>query len=230
MFVARCGLYAQASLRDEFVSWRWISDHLDLVWERTVDHLELTAFAIVVGLAIALVLSVIALRWPQTYAPITWITGFFYTVPSLALFAFLVSITGLGFVTSEIALVSYTLLILVRNIVTGVRGVSPAVIEAADAMGYTPLRRFISVDLRLATPTIIAGIRIATVTVVGLVTITALVGKGGYGLFILDGLRRNFSTPIVLGTVLSVVLAIILDVVLVVLERLATPWAKRGVS
>lgn len=221
-------LVAQASLRDEFISWRWVGDHLDLVWERTIDHLELTAFAVGVGLAIALALSLVALRWPKTYSPITWVTGFFYTVPSLALFAFLVSITGLGFTTSEIALVSYTLLILVRNIVTGVNSVSPAVIEAADAMGYTPLRRFISVELRLATPTIIAGVRVATVTVVGLVTITALVGMGGYGLFILDGLRREFSTPIVLGTGLSLVLAVLLDLLLVLLERLSTPWAKRG--
>src|SRR5690606_36729276 len=128
---------------------------------------------------------------------------------------------------AQVALVSLTLLILVRNIVAGVDGVPESVKEAADGMGCSPLRRFFEVDLRLATPTIIAGIRIASVTVVGLVTITVLVGEGGFGVFILDGLRRNFPTPIVLGVVLSVVLAVTIDVVLVLVERLLTPWAHR---
>ncbi|MBK5221697.1 MAG: ABC transporter permease [Acidimicrobiia bacterium] len=221
---------AQASLRDEFVAWSWINDRWDEVWEHTVDHVQLTLFAVAVGLLISVVLSAIALWWRPAYGPITWVTGFLYTIPSLALFAFLVPITGLGFVTAEIALVSYTLLILVRNIVAGVDGVSPAVKEAADAMGYTPVRRFLAIDLRLATPTIVAGVRIAAVTVVGLVSVAALVGEGGYGVLILDGLRRDFSTPIVLGAVLSVVLAVAIDVALLLVERALTPWARRGVA
>lgn len=222
------GVIAQSSLRDQLVSWSWISDRWDLVWEQTVEHLQLTVFAVAVGLVIATALSALALWWRPLYPPITWFTGLLYTIPSLALFSFLIPILGLGFVTAEVALVSYTLLILVRNIVTGIDGVSPAVREAADGMGFTPIRRFVAVDLRLATPTIIAGVRIAAVTVVGLVTVTALVGVGGYGVFILDGLRRDFSTPIVLGTVLSVVLAVAIDLALVVLERLLTPWSRRG--
>lgn len=222
------GLLAQSSLRDQLVSWSWISDRWDLVWEQTVEHLQLTVFAVAVGLVIATALSALALWWRPLYPPITWVTGLLYTIPSLALFSFLIPILGLGFVTAEVALVSYTLLILVRNIVTGIDGVSPAVKEAADGMGFTPVRRFVAVDLRLATPTIIAGVRIAAVTVVGLVTVTALVGVGGYGVFILDGLRRDFSTPIVLGTVLSVVLAVAIDLSLVLVERLLTPWSRRG--
>jgi osmoprotectant transport system permease protein len=218
---------AQADLRDQLVSWEWISRRYDQIWDATLSHLWLTVFAVGVGFAIAVVLSVIALRWRRSYAPITWFTGFLYTIPSLALFAFLVPVMGLGFYTAQVALVSYTLLILVRNIVAGVDGVPAAVKEAADGMGYTPLRRFFAVDLRLATPTIVAGIRIAAVTVVGLVTVTVLVGEGGYGVFILDGLRRNFSTPIMLGVTLSVVLAIAVDLVLVGVERLLTPWARR---
>ncbi|WP_229022938.1 ABC transporter permease [Actinomarinicola tropica] len=222
-------LLAQASLRDELVSWSWISERWDQVWEATLNHLQLTVVAVGIGLLIAIALSAVALAWRPAYAPITWVTGFLYTIPSLALFSFLVPILGLGFVTAQVALVSYTLLILVRNIVAGVDGVPAAVKEAADGMGYTPLRRFVAVDLRLATPTIVAGIRIAAVTVVGLVTITALIGEGGYGVFILDGLRRRFSTPIVLGTVLSVLLAVAIDIALVLVERALTPWARRGV-
>lgn len=222
-------LLAQASLRDELVSWEWISRRWDQVWDATVNHVQLTVVAVGIGLVIAIVLSALALAWRPAFAPITWVTGFMYTIPSLALFSFLVPIMGLGFATAQVALVSYTLLILVRNIVAGVDGVPAAVKEAADGMGYTPVRRFLAVDLRLATPTIVAGVRIAAVTVVGLVTITALIGEGGYGVFILDGLRRRFSTPIILGTALSVLLAVAIDVILVVVERLLTPWARRGV-
>lgn len=218
---------AQADLRDQLVSWEWISGRYDQIWDVTVSHLWLTVFAVAVGFVLSVALSAVALTWRRTYAPITWFTGFLYTIPSLALFAFLVPIMGLGFYTAQVALVSYTLLILIRNIVAGVDGVPDAIKEAADGMGYTPVRRFLAVDLRLATPTIIAGIRIAAVTVVGLVTITALVGTDGYGRFILDGLRRDFSTPIVLGVTLSVVLAAAIDTALVLIERALTPWSRR---
>jgi osmoprotectant transport system permease protein len=215
---------------DSFIWWEWVGDHRDDMWTRTQEHVQLTVFAVVAGLLIASALAACALRFRWTYAPITWTTGIMYTIPSLALFAFLVPYTGLGFKTAEIGLISYTLLILVRNIVAGVDGVPPPIREAADGMGYTRWRRFFTIELRLATPTIIAGIRIATVTVVGLVTITALVGEGGYGAFINDGLSRQFSTPIVVGVVLSVALAVTLDVLLLALERITTPWARRGTS
>ena len=211
---------------ESFIWWDWVDRNRDEIWSRTVEHLQLTAVALGVGLVIAVVLSLVAIRWRHTYAPITWATGIMYAIPSVALFAFLVPITGLTFVTAEIGLVSYTLLILVRNIVAGVDGVPDDVKEAADGMGFTRWRRLASVDLRLATPTIIAGLRIASVTVVGLVTVTALVGSGGYGVFILDGLGRNFTTPIVVGATLSIALAVLLDVSLLGLQRALTPWAR----
>ena len=135
-------------------------------------------------------------------------------------------LTGFTTLTGEIGLVSYTLLILIRNIVAGVDGVPASVKEAADAMGYRPARRFVAIDLRLATPAIVAGLRIATVTTIGLVTVTGLIGLGGYGSLIDDGLKRTFSTPIVVGAGLSVVMAIVLDLGLVLLERSLTPWAR----
>ncbi len=216
-----------AQARDAFFRWDWVADHLDDIWEKTAEHLVLTGIALGVGLAVSLALSVVALRFRPSYGPITWVTGFLYTIPSLALFAFLVPITGFTVLTAEIGLVSYTLLILVRNIVAGIDGVDPAIVEAARGMGYRDRQLFLKIELPLAVPVIVAGLRIAAVTTIGLVTVTALIGQGGVGFFILRGLNRFFSTEIVLGTVLSVLLAVAADVALLLAERALTPWARR---
>ena len=213
---------------DSFVWWDWVSRHSDDIREATIEHLQLTGTSILYGFVIAMAMAMVSLRWRATYAPLAAFAGGLYSIPSLALFGFLVPITGLGFRTAQIALVSYTLLILLRNIVAGVDGVPQAVKDAADGMGYEPWRRFLTVDLRLATPAIVAGLRVATVTVIGLVTVAALVGSGGYGTFIDDGLSRSFSTPIVVGGFLSVVMAVAFDLVFVILQRLITPWARAG--
>lgn len=210
-----------------FFRWDWVFDHLGLIWEKVAEHLLLTGLALGFGLAISIVLALIGLRFPKSYPPITWVTGVLYTIPSLALFAFLVPITGFTVLTAQIGLVSYTLLILIRNIVAGIQGVDPAVREAALGMGYGTRRLFLEIELPLALPVILAGIRIAAVTTIGLVTITALIGQGGVGFFILRGLRRFFNTEIVLGTALSVILAVAVDLLLVLIERLLTPWAAR---
>lgn len=210
-----------------FIWWDWIVRRPGEIWQRTVEHVQMTIVAVSIGLLISIGLALVALRYRWTYAPITWIGNVLYTIPSLALFVFLIPYTGLGFVTAQIGLVSYTILILVRNIVAGIDGVPRSVVEAADGMGYTRVRRLWSVELPLALPTIVAGIRIASVTVIGLVTITALIGMGGYGAFINDGLNRRFPTPIVLGATLSVLLAVLVDALLVLVERLLTPWSRR---
>ena len=211
---------------DSFVWWDWVSRHSDDIRAATIEHLQLTATSVFYGFIIAMTMAVVSVRWRRSYAPLAAVAGGFYAIPSLALFGFLVPITGLGFRTAQIALVSYTLLILLRNIVAGVDGVPQSVKDAADGMGYEPWRRFVSVDLRLATPAIIGGLRVATVTVIGLVTVAALVGSGGYGTFIEDGLNREFSTPIVVGGFLSVVMAVAFDLAFVLLQRLLTPWAR----
>ncbi len=216
---------AQAS--DAFFRWSWVFDHLDDIRDKVVEHLVLTGIALGVGFVISLLLALVALRFRVTYAPITWVTGALYTIPSLALFAFFVPITGFTILTAEIGLVSYTLLILIRNIVAGIDGVDPAVKEAARGMGYGRRRLFLEIELPLALPVIIAGIRIAAVTTIGLVTVTALIGQGGVGFFILSGLNRFFDTEIILGTALSVILAVAADVSLVLLERALTPWSRR---
>jgi osmoprotectant transport system permease protein len=211
------------------LDWAWVMDHLEEVRAATFEHLRLTLIAVVVGFLIASALSLLAIRWRWTFGPITWATGVLYTIPSLALFVMLVPITGLGTtLTAEIALVGYTLLILVRNIVAGIDGVPAPARDAADGMGLTRSQRLWRVEVPLALPAIIAGLRIATVTTVGLVTVTALVGLGGYGDFINEGLDRQFVTEVTLGGALSVVMAVAFDVVLVVLGRLLAPWERRS--
>lgn len=209
------------------IDWGWIGDHLDEMWSATVEHLTLTAIAVSVGLVISFGLSLVALRWRHTYTPITWTTGVLYTIPSLALFTFLVPIFHLSLLTAEVALVSYTLLILFRNTVAGINGVPDHIVEASRGMGMTERRILFGVQLPLAAPAIIAGIRIAAVTTIGLVTLTVIIGQGGYGLFILRGIRRQFLTEALVGTTLSVLMAVVVDTALVAIERWATPWAQR---
>ena len=204
----------------------WVLDHLDDVWQRLGEHIVLTLLAVGIGLAISFPLAILAHRHRRLYAPITWFTGLLYTIPSLALFALLVPITHISTTTAEIGLVSYTLLILIRNIVTGLDGVPADVKEAAQGMGYTDRQILWRVELPLALPAVVAGIRIATVTTIGLVTVTALIGKGGLGFFILRGLRQFFSTAIILGAGLSVILAVFADALLLGAEWLLAPWRR----
>jgi osmoprotectant transport system permease protein len=212
------------------IDWEWIGDQGDQIWERTVEHVTLTVIAVVVGLLVSALLALVALRNRRTYAPITWISGVLYTIPSIALFVLLVPFTGLSLLTAEIGLVSYTLLILVRNIVAGIDGVPPSVVEAARGVGYTDRGILRRVQIPLALPVIVAGIRVAAVTTVGLVTVTFIVGYGGYGFFIRRGLARDFPTEILLGVVLSALLAVVVDLALVAAERALTPWARSRAS
>lgn len=215
-----------ASGPDSFVWWDWVDRNRDVIWERTLDHLRLTAASVALGFVIALVLAALSLRFRRMYAPITWVTGVLYTIPSLALFAFLVPFTGLSFLTAQIGLVSYTLLILIRNILAGLDSVPPDVREAADGMGYNPVRRFLSVELPLAVPLIVAGLRIATVTTIGLVMVAAVIGQGGLGQVMVRGFNFRNDTAVYVGAVLIVALAIAIDLLLAAIGRLATPWAR----
>jgi osmoprotectant transport system permease protein len=217
-----------ADERRSLIWWAWVGDHLDEVWQRTIEHVQIALIAIVVGCLISFVLSVIAVRFRWTFKPITRVGSILYTIPSLALFGLLIPFTGLGLLTAEIALVSYTIFILVSNTVAGLDAVPAPVKEAADAMGYTWWHRLITVEFPLALPTVVAGLRIASVTVIGLVTVAALIGNGGYGALINDGLQRNFPTPIVIGSVLSVAFALLVDGLLAFALWALTPWRRRS--
>lgn len=214
------------SPEEPLVRWDWIASHLPAIATRIGEHLVLAGIAVGVGTVIAFALAILALWRPPLHAPILWVTGTLYTIPSLALFALLIPFSGLSLVTAEIGLIGYTLLILVRNIVTGLRAVPADVLESATAMGHTPVQRFVRVELPIALPAIVAGIRVATVTTIGLVTVTAVIGQGGLGALILDGLILFFSTPLIVGAVLSVALAVLADAGLALAQRIATPWAR----
>ena len=211
---------------DPWINWDWLSNHVPLVFTSLVAHAELTVIAVAVALVISLPLGVVAQRQRLLRGPILTINGIFYTIPSIALFALLIPYTGLSILTGEIGLVLYALLILIRNIVVGLDAVPADVLDAADGMGYRPFARLIRVELPLALPAIFAGIRIATVTTIGLVTITAVIGLDSLGQLILNGLVNNFHTPLVVGTVLSVALAFVADVALALGQRVAVPWAR----
>jgi osmoprotectant transport system permease protein len=215
-------------LAAELIRWSWVGDHLDDIRGYLVQHVELTGLALLFGLLLAFPLSLAAVQWPRLYGPILAFTGILFTIPSLALFILLIPFTGLQISTALIGLTIYTLLILVRNIVEGLRGVDRDVREAAQAMGYTRARQLFQVELPLALPVIIAGVRIATVTTIGLVTVTALIGWGGLGRLFIDGFTLNFTTPIVVGIVLSALLAFTADLLLVGLQHRLTPWARSG--
>jgi osmoprotectant transport system permease protein len=211
---------------DPWVNWDWLSRHVPLVLAALWQHVSLTAIAVAVGLAVSLPLGIAAHRWAVLKGPVLAANGAFYTIPSLALFALLVPYTGLSVTTAEIPLIGYNVMILVRNVMVGLDAVPPDVRDAADGMGYRPLARLLRVELPLALPAIFAGLRIATVSTIGIVTITALIGLGGLGQLILKGLIESFHTPLVVALVLSVALALAADLALAATQRLAVPWAR----
>jgi len=206
----------------------WVAGHLSQVWERIVQHLQLTAIPLALGILISLVLAVIALRRPIAYGPITLVTGILYTIPSLAAFAVIRPVFGLSLLTAIVPLTTYTLLILFRNFTAGFNAVPADILEAAEGMGYTRRQRFFRVELPLAVPLIIAGIRLASVTTIGLATIAAVLGDafGGLGQLITEGIQTFFPTKYLLGAALSVLLAFAADFLFVRFERIVTPWAR----
>ena len=210
------------------IDFDWILSHLDDILVRTLQHIQLTAIPIAIGFVISLGLSVWAIRKPSVYPPMTAMTGLLYTIPSLAAFAFLRPIFGLSLLTAVIPLTTYTLLILVRNNVAGFQSVPAEVLEAAEGMGYTERERLRHVELPLAVPLMITGLRLATVTTIGLATVAAILGDsfGGLGQFITEGLQTLFPTKIYVGAVVSVALAFAADFAFIQLERRLTPWAR----
>jgi osmoprotectant transport system permease protein len=207
--------------------WDWIANNVDLLTSKFFEHAQLTLLAVVIGALISLPLGVYAYRHRVAYPPIASAAGLLYTIPSIALFAFLLPWTGLSVTTAEIGLVGYTLLILIRNIVSGLQGVPGDTKEAAAGMGFTPRQLLWLVEMPLALPVIIAGVRLATVTTIGLVTVTSLIGLGGFGFLILDGFRTLNASPLISGVVASTVFAVVVDGLLVAAERWVTPWARR---
>jgi osmoprotectant transport system permease protein len=214
---------------DALVDWSWVNDHTTEIWQRVEEHLQLVGWSLLWGLVLALPLAVLAHRFRAWRGPALSVTGILYTIPSIAAFSLLLPYTGLSQSTVIIPLTTYTLLILVRNVLAGLDGVPGDVLEAAHGMGYSSRRELFAVELPLAVPAIMAGLRIAAVTLIGLVPIAAIVGQGGLGTLMLDGFKRDFQTPLTVGTVLVVLIAVVVDALLLLVQRLVTPWDRRRV-
>lgn len=214
------------------IDWGWIADHLDDIAESIVQHLQLTILPLIIGFVLSLFLAVWAIRQPRAYGPVTLIAGILYTIPSLAAFALLRPITGLSLLTAIIPLTTYTLLILIRSNVAGFHAVPDEVLEAAEGMGYTRRERLWRVEIPLAIPLMLAGVRLASVTVIGLATVAAVLGNsfGGLGQLITEGLQTFFPTKYLLGAVLSVLLAFAADALFVQIEKVVTPWTRARVE
>jgi osmoprotectant transport system permease protein len=212
--------------------WGWFSHNwAGVLWPALRQHILLTVIGVGVGFVLSSALALWAHRHARVEAPVTIVTAILYTIPSLALFEILVTVPGFGLslLTAETAIVSYTLLILFRNTLTGLRAVPAEVRDAAAGMGMTRRQLLWRVELPLAAPTIIAGVRIATVTVISLATVASLVDDEGLGVPILNAIANNvFKTELIAAGGLAVALALAADGLLVLLQRLLTPWARRS--
>lgn len=206
---------------------RWAPGHLDDIAAAVGQHLLLSGVSVLIALAVALVLGIWGARRPRLNAVLMTVAGAIFVIPSLALFAVLIPILGLGTLPALVGLSSYCLLILLRNITAGLRGVPPEVLDAADGMGFSRWRRLVQVELPLALPLIVSGIRIATVTVIGIATIAAYINAGGLGTIIFAGIDQRYPEKIIIGGGLTAALAITADVLLGRAELWLSPW-RRG--
>lgn len=216
---------------EPLIRWEWITRNLgDDIAETLREHVILSLVPVLLGLAIALPLGLACARWRRLYPPVLAATSVLYAVPAIALFVVLVAFTGLTYSTVIVPLTLYTLSVLVPGVVDGLGSVPDHVRQSAVALGFGPLRRLIQVELPIAVPVVMAGLRVATVSNISLVSVGALIGIGGLGELLTAGLKRDFPTPIIVGITLIILLALIADVFLQLLQRVLTPWARIGAA
>jgi osmoprotectant transport system permease protein len=220
--VARC------YVDNDWLCGAYWSDYRPELTDATIEHLWLTVVSVLVGLAVAIPLALLARRNPTIESLVVGGTTIIYTIPSLALFSLLLPFTGLSATTVIIGLALYSLTILVRNVLAGLRAVPAEVVESARGVGYSDLRLLTRVELPLALPVIMAGLRVATVSTVALATIGAIVSYGGLGNLLLQAVGNQFKAQIFAASLLCVVLAVALDLLLVVAQRLLTPWTRHA--
>jgi osmoprotectant transport system permease protein len=207
----------------------WVLDHLDLIFERTGQHLVISLIPVLLGLVISIPLGWVANRWSVVRAIIVPLASILYTIPSLVLFVFLPALLGtkiLDPINVIIPLTIYTVALLVRSVADALAAVPPHVIAAANAMGYRPVRRFFGVELPLAVPVLVAGLRVATVSNISLASVGAIIGVQQLGSLLTDGFGSENYPEIIAAILLIFVLALIFDGLLLLIGRLATPWAR----
>ncbi|MGH3144514.1 MAG: ABC transporter permease [Rubrobacter sp.] len=209
------------------IDWEWVGENVtDEILPALLQHIFLSFVSVAIALLIALPVGVAVARYRRAYAPVTFFTGLLFAIPSLAFFALLVPVTGVGWVPAVIALVAYSLLVLIRNVVTGIDSVPAETVDAARGMGLTKRQILFRVELPLALPVIVAGVRIATVTMIGIATIAAYISAGGLGELIFRGIGQDFPTRTIVGATLATLLAIVADLLLLQLQRLLSPWTR----
>jgi osmoprotectant transport system permease protein len=213
-------------LTNEWICRQYVEDFRPEIQQATLQHLQITALSVLLGVVIAFPLALVARRYVRLESSILGTATAIYTIPSLALLPLMVPFTGLSMTTVVIALALYALTILVRAMLDGLRAVPDEVVESARGLGYGAGRLLFRVELPLATPVIMAGLRVATVSTVALTTIGSLVAYGGLGNLIKDGVNSNFRAELFTAAVLCVVLAVLLDVVIVAVQWLITPWTR----
>lgn len=204
----------------------WAHKNVGLIAEAAGQHLWLSFLSVCIGCAIALVLGIVSARRPKLYATFLTIAGIIFVIPSLALFAFLIPIMGLGMMPALTGLSSYCLLILLRNVVTGLRSVPDDVLDAADGMGFSRWQRLLRVEMPLALPLIVSGIRIALVTVIGIATVAAFIDAGGLGAIILAGIDQNYPEKVIVGGGLTALIAVSFDFLMTWIERQMLRWRQ----
>ncbi|MGA5895353.1 ABC transporter permease [Streptomyces venetus] len=209
------------------LDWSWISGHTDDLTALALSHLQAALTAVLLGLLISLPLAVVAHRVRPLRGFLLGVSNVLFTIPSIAIFVLLLPVSGLTRTTTVIGLTIYTLVVLLRNTVEGLDSVPLKTKEAAKAMGTRPLRTLLTVELPLALPVIMAGVRIATVMSISLVSVATYIGDGGLGQLFTDGFQRNFPTPVIAGVALTILLAVAADALLVALQYALTPWKRR---
>ncbi|WP_394435997.1 ABC transporter permease [Streptomyces sp. SGAir0957] len=212
--------------RNDWICGAYLSTRRHILFDAVVQHLQITVIAVAIALVVAVPLAVVARRWGWAAGPVLALTTVLYTIPSLAMFSLLLPAYGLSATLVTAGLVLYSLTLLVRNILAGLRAVPEETRQAARGMGYGPVRLLLTVELPLALPAAMAGLRIATVSAVSLVTIGAIVGHGGLGNLIYAGMNTYFKAQVLTASVLCVVIAVVADLVLLGVGRLLTPWTR----
>ena len=210
------------------MKWSWISDNGAQIWQLTKQNMVLGIIPPLIGLAISLPLGIIAARWRWFYPPTLTVVNVIYAIPALALFIALIPALGLTDTNVIVALTLFSLCVIVPNVVAGLRGVPPSVRQAATAMGYGALRRLITVELPVAVPVIMGGLRVAMVSSISLASVGQLIGVSSLGYLFIDGEQRDFPTEIYVGLVLIIALALAADLILVGIRRVLTPWVARS--
>ncbi|SDQ39861.1 ABC transporter permease [Thermostaphylospora chromogena] len=215
-------------IRWDWIGRNWNTGRAGSIWDLTVDHIIMSGLPVILSLLAAVPIGLAAVRWRWLYQPTAGLMNVIYALPSLPVFMLLIPVTGLERATVVIPLTFYGAAVLIPAVVEGITSIPEHVRQSAVAAGFTPLRRLLRVELVLAMPVVLAGLRVVAVSSISLVSIGALIGQGGLGNLFTDAFKRDFPTPAVVGITLIVLLALVADGLLIFLQRVLTPWTRAG--